>query len=338
MTPIPELDARELRDFTRQVLRLHRPLVLRGLAALWPAVHAAGEGLEPALRFWLAQANDEPVDALLGHPADGRQFGFAPGLEGFNFLRDSKPIAAVLEALWRYARFPDPPALALQSADVRRCMPGFEASHPMPWLDAAPRVWLGNRATVPAHFDSSYNLAVVVAGRRRFDLFAPEQIGNLYFGPLEHAPTQAPVSLVDVQAPDLTRFPRAAQALAAGLSAELAPGDALFMPPLWVHSVVSLEAFNGLVNYWWRPETAPGAGADSPSAALWLAALTFRNLPEAERRDWQRLFALLAFDLPDDPAQGDWAHLPAERRGLLGTPGAAEVQALRQRIKTQIPD
>ncbi len=331
---LPERAALERGAFEAEVLAAHQPVVLRGQAAHWPVVQAARQGLEPALQLWLALANEEPVDALLGHPRDGRQFGFRDGLDGFNFLHDRKPLGALLEALWRYAKFPDPPALALQSAEIRRCMPGFEAGHAMPLLDTgvAPRLWLGNRATVPAHFDSSYNLAVVVAGRRRFTLFPPGQIGNLYLGPLEQAPTKAPVSLVNVQAPDFERFPKAREALANAFSAELEPGDAIFMPPLWVHSVESLEAFNGLVNYWWRPETAPGAGADNPSAALWLAALTLRRLPLPERCDWQQLFALLAFE------DGDWSHIPEAKRGLLGAPDADTVRALRALIKAQIPD
>ena len=34
-------------------------------------------------------------------------------------------------------------------------------------------------------------------------------------------------------------------------SAELQPGDAIFIPSLWWHQVESLSAVNGLVNYWW---------------------------------------------------------------------------------------
>ena len=68
----------------------------------------------------------------------------------------------------------------------------------MPLLDAAvaPRIWLGNRVTVPAHFDESFNLACVIAGQRRFTLFPPDQVGNLYIGPLDFAPTGAAMSLV----------------------------------------------------------------------------------------------------------------------------------------------
>ena len=54
-----------------------------------------------------------------------------------------------------------------------------------------PRIWLGNRITTPAHVDEWNNVGCVVAGRRRFTLFPPEQITNLYIGPLDFAPTGA---------------------------------------------------------------------------------------------------------------------------------------------------
>jgi hypothetical protein len=333
---IPEGPAAGRLDRTtfEALVAAHRPVLLRGLATSWPAVLAARQGLESCLRFWLERATDEPLDALLAHPREQGRLGWRPDLNGFSFVHERKPLGPLLEALWRYAQFAEPPALAVQSVDLRRCLPGFEADHPMPLLDAgvAPRLWLGNRATVPAHFDSSYNLAVVVAGRRRFTLLPPQHIENLYLGPLEKAPTQAPVFLVDVLNPDFERFPRARPALAEAQQAVLEPGDALFLPPLWVHAVESLDpALNGLVNHWWRPETAVGAGADSPSAALRLAALSFRGLPAAERRDWQRLFALLAFE------DADWSHIPTAQLGLLGALDADTVHALREQIRGLIP-
>ncbi|MEO3690716.1 cupin-like domain-containing protein [Roseateles paludis] len=329
MKPIAEAPA----SAAHACLTQQQPVVLRGLAADWPCVKAASQGLDNCLRFWLEEANDEPVDAVLGHPREGRQFGFTLDATGFNFLHDRKPIAALLEQLWRYAQFPDPPALALQSAEIRRCMPGFEARHPMPWVPpgTAPRLWLSNRATVPAHFDASYNLAIVVAGRRRFTLFPPQAVPDLYFGPLEHAPTQAPTSMANVQAPDFERHPRLHAALAVATQAELAPGDAIYMPPLWVHSVESLDPVNGLVNCWWRPETAPGAGPDNPAAALWLATLALRRLPPEELANWRAVFEHFVFD-----AGADWSHIPAERRGMLGDLDAEAVRALRARIRGMV--
>src|SRR2546430_5717959 len=47
-----------------------------------------------------------------------------------------------------------------------------------------PRIWLGTAITTPTHLDEWDNIGCVVCGRRRFTLFPPEQIANLYIGPL----------------------------------------------------------------------------------------------------------------------------------------------------------
>ena len=98
--------------------------------------------------------------------------------------------------------------------------------------------------TVAAHFDFNDNIACVAHGRRRFMLFPPEQLENLYVGPLEFTPQGVPISLVDVHNPDLARYPRFERAVAAAQVAELEAGDAIFIPYMWWHSVRSLEPFN----------------------------------------------------------------------------------------------
>ena len=47
------------------------------------------------------------------------------------------------------------------------------------------------------HHDMFSNLAVVVAGGRRFTLFPPGEVANLYLGPFEFTPAGTPASLVD---------------------------------------------------------------------------------------------------------------------------------------------
>src|SRR4029077_7531035 len=172
----------------------------------------------------------------------------------FNFLRNRLPLREVADQVLRYAEFPRSPAVAAQSALIRDCLPGFTAENASTIVDdnVLPRIWLGNRITTPAHVDEWNNIGCVVAGRRRFTLFPPEQIANLYIGPLDFAPTGAPMSLVSLRHPDLARYPRFRTALASAVTAELDPGDASFIPPLWLHHVQSLEPFNGLVNHWWH--------------------------------------------------------------------------------------
>ena len=174
--------------------------------------------------------------------ARGR-IAYNDSMDGINFAHRRLPLSAIVEQLSRYALFDNPPSVAVQSALIPECLPGFAVENRLPVLDeaVAPRIWLGNRVTVPAHVDESNNVACVVAGRRRFTLFPPEQVSNLYIGPLDYAPTGAAMSVADLVEPDFERFPRLKDALSAAYVAELAPGDALFIPTLWWHHVESLD-------------------------------------------------------------------------------------------------
>ena len=101
--------------------------------------------------------------------------------------------------------------------------------------------------------------------------------------------------MVSLHEPDLARFPRFAEALRHALSAELEPGDALYIPYGWWHHVESLTPFNVLVNYWWN--TAPKAG--SPYGVLLHAALTLRDMPADQRAVWRALFEHFIFTDPE---------------------------------------
>ena len=216
MQPIPEwrdVDERTLRE---EILTGYRPAVLRGLVKDWPAVQAAQVAPANLTRYLAAFDNDNPVDAILMPPDAGGRIAYNEAMDGFNFVRNRLPVSAILEQLARYARFENPPAVAVQSALISNSLPGFVAENRLPVLDPAiePRIWIGNRVTVPAHFDESQNLACVVAGVRRFTVFPPEQVANLYVGPLDFAPTGAAMSMVPFAAPDFRKFPRLRDALA----------------------------------------------------------------------------------------------------------------------------
>jgi len=111
-------------------------------------------------------------------------------------------------------------------------------------------MWVGNRGRVSPHYDVHRNLACVIAGSRRFVVYPPEQVGNLYPGPALNAPGGVPVSLVDPDSPDLSRFPNYRIAQDAASESTLTAGDAIYIPALWWHGVNALEEVNVLVNYW----------------------------------------------------------------------------------------
>jgi len=329
VAPIRELETRDTERIRREVLEGGEPVVLRGLAGDWPAV-AAGRTSAGALLEYLRQLDSgAPVDAIMTPPEFAGRIFYKDGLEGFNFVRNRLPLTAVAEQALRYAGHAHAPAVAVQSALIRDCLPRFAAANPLPLADASaePRIWLGNAITTPTHLDESFNIGCVVSGRRRFTLFPPEQISNLYIGPLDYAPTGAPMSLVQLHAPDFGRFPRFREALGAARRAELSPGDALFIPPLWWHNVESLEPLNVWVNYWWLADGAP-LGSNSGYDSLRHAILNIRHLPPATRAAWRALFDYYVFG---DHGQVT-GHIPPHRLGLLGSLTPAETVRLREQL------
>jgi hypothetical protein len=221
---------------------------------------------------------------------------------------------------------PEPILVAMQSVPVAEHLAGLEEANPMPLLAPAvkPRAWIGNAATVAPHFDLYENLACVAAGRRRFILFPPEQVANLYVGPVDFTPAGTPVSMVDLAEPDLERFPKFEVAAAAALVAELVPGDVIFVPYLWWHAVQSLDGFNMLVNYWWSESQAP---EDHPITALIHTALALRGLSPHQRSLWRAVFDHYVFT-GDDPL----GHVPPESRGALGALDDERVAMVRRKV------
>lgn len=296
-----------------EALALDQPCVVPGLAAHWPVVQAAQSSGAAAIEVLRSHWGHATVGAFLMAPEFEGRIAYNETFTGFNFERRMMPFGQLLDQLLAYADDPRPPTLYMGSTTVEACMPSFLAAHGLDFPAEEPplvSLWLGNRVSVPAHQDWPTNLAVCVAGRRRFTLFPPDAVGDLYVGPLELTPAGQPISLVDARTPDLARFPRFAAAQSRALSVELAPGDAIVIPSQWWHQVDSLEPVSGLINYWWRRSPA---WSDSPVTALWMALATVRDLPPAERAAWRALFDHYVFEADAETA----AHLPPAARGML---------------------
>jgi Cupin-like domain len=305
----------------------NEPVLLRGLVAHWPAVQAGRASAADAdaylRRFW----RHASVGAWWGPPEIEGRFFYNDDFTGFNFRRELIKLDTVLDALAQHATDARPPALYVGSTTVDTCLPGFRDDNDLGFGEVQPlmSLWLGNRTRIAAHQDLPDNLACVVAGRRRFTLLPPDELPNLYVGPLDFTPAGQAISLVDFVRPDWERHPRFVQALQRAHTVELGPGDALYLPSMWWHHVEALEPFNLLVNYWWR--STPDF-MDSPMNALMLALLTLRDLPPRQRQVWQGVFNHYVFGASDDTA----AHIPPRGRGVLDPLDDDRARMLRARL------
>lgn len=325
-TPIRTLEGIDRRSFVAEIRDGAEPVVMKGVVAHWPIVRAARESVdELAQVIRRLDAGREPTVIEADPGARGHIF-YADDLSGFNFERRPLRIREVVDRLLAVAAQPEPPAIFIESMPASSFTPDFACSHVMPLLDAAvePRLWIGNAVKVNTHFDLACNIACVAGGRRRFTLFPPDQIENLYVAPFDFTPSGAPVSLAQLTLPDFARFPRLLQALEHARVAELGPGDALFIPYGWWHHVESLTPFNVLVNYWWNDAHS----APAPHGALLHALLAIRDLPAAQREVWASLFRHLVFTDPERAL----AHLPRQVRGMFAPPSPQRTRA----IKTQL--
>jgi len=322
------VDARALPD---ELLTATEPVVLRGLVAHWPMVRAALESEQAAIRYLLGFCRDAAVVALVGPPQIQGRFFYNEDLSGFNFRTERLRLDALLNELGRPAGATPGGSLYVGSTTLTAALPGF---HEQNNVDLGPRkplisIWLGNRSRIAAHNDLPDNLACVAAGHRRFTLFPPEQLANLYIGPLDFNPAGQPISLVDFANPDYSRYPRFAEAEKAARVAELGPGDAIFIPSMWWHHIESLDSLNVLINYWWRQSPAY---MDSPISALMLAIMSVRELPPAQRAAWKNLFNHYVFDADANTP----AHIPEEARRLLGTLSDEMVRDVRARLLSRL--
>ena len=329
MRPVPEFHQVDRERFEREIVPAGRPALVRGLCAHWKAVRTGGP--ERLAAYLSGAANGDPFEAWFGSPEIRGRFGYSPDLDGFNHDRRLATVEQLLDLLLRQRGNPQPFSIYAGAIPVARHLPGLLNDIDMPLLDPdrdrLVSLWLGNRTRTAAHWDLPQNLACVVAGRRRFTLFPTEQVRNLYVGPLDFTLAGQPTSLVDLESPDFDSHPQFREALDAAQTAELGPGDALYLPSLWWHGVASLDEVGAMINFWWRDGEPPLL---TPLNALYHAAITMKDLPPGELAAWRSFFDFYIFRDHGDPA----AHLPENARGILGrrTPElVAKVRAMLAR-------
>jgi Cupin-like domain len=317
--------------FTQEILPSGQPALLRGHVAHWPAVRAGRDSPVAMANYLRSLDRGANANLMTADPSIGGRFFYNDDLTGLNFQNREVPFAAALNNLVDLVDAPAPPAIYVGALPIPENLPGFARDNALPLLESAivPRIWLGNRVTVQTHFDLSYNIACVAAGHRRFTLFPPEQLHNLYVGPLEFTPAGQPISLVKLEAPDFEKYPRFRAALATAQTAELEPGDALFIPYMWWHHVESLDAFNVLVNYWWD-DVPPWQG--SAFEVLLHGILAVRNLPPERRDLWRRIFEHYVFSGGSDALE----HLDERQRGIQARPSPRIAQVMREYLARQL--
>jgi hypothetical protein len=315
-----------------ELLQSQQPAILKGVAKNWEIARRGAQSAASAIEYIASFDSGRPVVGYSGAPEIGGRFFYNADATALNFEARRIPLTEFLARIEAHLNDNDPPSFYVGSTDIALFLPGIAEQNRLtlsdPMFDRNPptvSIWMGNRTIATAHFDFSNNIACSLVGRRRFTLFPPEQVANLYPGPLHLTPGGQVVSMVDFGQPDLDRYPRFQHAVAAAEIAELEPGDALFYPAMWWHHVEALEPFNVMINYWWN--TSP-AFIDTPMTTLLHAILSLRDRPAAEKQAWRALFEHYVFGDPACSAE----HLPEQARGILAPLDETAARRLRAEL------
>lgn len=329
-TPIKEVNC-ETSVLPESVYDSDVPVVLRGLVSHWPIVINALQSDQAAIKYINSFYNNKPVNAFMAKPeANGRIF-YNDTVDGLNFVQSNVYLHDVLNKIIENKDLPQQPTFYVGSLGIEQHLPGLTTDNSLQLRHQHPRksIWLGNHSIIAPHFDFPDNLACCVVGERRFTLFPPEQLHNLYVGPLDFTPAGQAISMVDINQPDLVKHPRFNTAMQNALTTVLTPGDAIFIPSMWWHAVRSMSTLNGLVNYWWR-DTPEYLG--SPNTALFHAMLSIKALPERERKAWQNMFNEYVFEQP----KGLYDHLPDKVKKAQTTIDDMTARKLRAQLLNKL--
>ncbi|EFN53058.1 hypothetical protein CHLNCDRAFT_36633 [Chlorella variabilis] len=236
-SPVAAADLPSLEAFWQSHMSAETPVVISGAMEGWPAVR---RWADPAYLVTVAGPRTVPVEVGEHYLADqwGQQLmtlqRFAAAAEPGGSQQAQRGYLA------QHPLFDQIPALA---GDIREppycCLGDGEVQ--------SINAWFGPAGTVtPLHTDPHHNLLCQAVGRKYVRLYSPACTTAMY----PHAEGMHTNSgRVDVDAPDLERFPLFAAARFQDCVLEA--GQMLYIPRGWWHYVKSTTV-SFSVSYWWK--------------------------------------------------------------------------------------
>jgi len=314
----------------------NQPVILKGLVKDWPLVKVGQQSPSQVMSRLEQNYSERPMLVYKGLPEIKARFGYNKTCTGFNFTSERSTIPEVFDIIRSQLPQEKHDYLYINSLKFDEGFPKLSQTHQLAFKhpefennQPIAKIWLGTESVAAAHFDQPKNIACCLVGKRRFTLFPPDQIKNLYPGPLSPTPGGQVVTLADLSQPDFSRFPRLKDALKNAYIADLEPGDALYYPSMWWHEVQAFDRFNAMVNFWWM---ATQAHMGSPMDVLMHAMMSLRDKPVKEKEAWRALFDYYIFD--DSASVRE--HLPPESHGALATMNEDQSRRLRAMLRNNL--
>lgn len=241
-TSIEERDTLPSRDeFLSRYMAKSRPVVFRGGARDWPAV------ADWTPQSLAEKAGDNQINV---QQSPNSIFGLDPKKGGPRYEEVQTTLGEYVSSLMHGDE--NGVRYYVQRVNIPEKLPELLGDIVVPdYVDPEKiyltNLWLGPAGNVTTlHYDTPNNFLAQIKGRKRFRMFAPGQMRNLY--PCRGKAYN--MSQVDIENPDYEAFPRLRRAQM--YEVELNEGDLLFIPTYWWHQVLSVT--DGIsVNIWFLP-------------------------------------------------------------------------------------
>ena len=146
---------------------------------------------------------------FMGKPGyQGRLF-YNEDMTGFNFETVRAKLDKVLDDIRGQSHAEQPAGIYVGSTSVDTVLPGFRSENNihLDGFDPLVFIWMGNRSRIAAHYDVPDNIACCAVGRRRFILFPPSEVANLYPGQSTSRPPARPSAWWIFSIPILKNLP-----------------------------------------------------------------------------------------------------------------------------------
>jgi hypothetical protein len=242
--------------FKQEYLHKNRPCIITGVADKWKAMRWTPEFFKQSfagadIRYEIWDGDDEVNDPL---DFQSKQTYVDTSMGEFiDKMLDAKEPSRKYYCA-QFQLFDVLPQLRKEFGSMEEFMgfPPFLPKKVRDLLKISPFLWLGPAGVLSMlHFDRAHNIFVQIHGRKKWIHIPPEHSNYVYYPCAGFSSSLFHFSPVDVEHPDLERFPLYAKA--EPIETIVEPGEMVFTPAGWWHYVRALDASISMNFFWLLP-------------------------------------------------------------------------------------